>query len=38
MTTYQLILSGIIIFLLVFVLAIYAMKHAKEVDPNDETF
>lgn len=39
MTTFQIILTGFIIFVIVMLaFAIYEMKHAYEVDPNDETF
>lgn len=38
MTTFQIILTGFIIFVIVMLaFAIYEMKHAYEVDPNDET-
>ena len=39
MTTFQMILIGFAIFAIVMLgFAIYEMKHAYEVDPNDETF
>lgn len=39
MTTFQIILTGFIIFVIIMLsFAVYEMRNAYDVDPNDETF